>query len=285
MNRTLFAQTLINTMNQFGFDGIDIDWEYPGVQGIGDNIVQRRDTDNYLKLLQLLRKLAPNARLSLAVPVAGLQGPNGRLNDMSLWLPYFDYLTIMTYDIFGTWGQTTGPNSPLSANCSTNDNPWSIESSVKYFTSVGIPSNQILLGFPSYSYAYTVDYGLISKKCPDGSTSYAYQPKSTTTTCGNWIGVPSPNQYTYRELVTQGYLDPSNSAGFNFSTTDRSTQTRIIYNPTRKIFIETEDPTTARFKSSWAFKMGLAGVNMFDLKGDDLQSNLVNNIRRGFGLR
>ncbi|SCV68013.1 BQ2448_134 [Microbotryum intermedium] len=284
-NRTLFAQTLVNTMKQYNFDGIDIDWEFPGVQGIGDNLVQKRDSDNFLRLLQSIRKLAPSARISLAVPAGGLQGPNGPLKDMTSWLPAFDYLTIMTYDIFGTWGSTTGPNSPLSASCAPSDIPYSIESSVNHYRSLKIPANRILLGFPSYSYAYTVEHGLLPKKCPDGSTSYAYQPKSTTTTCGNWVGTPSPNQYTYRELLDKGYLAPLSSSGFNFSTIDRSTQTRLIYNPSSKVFVETEDPTTARYKGTWIKNQGLAGVNMFDLKGDDKQASLITAVRRGLGMR
>ncbi|KDE03786.1 hypothetical protein MVLG_05728 [Microbotryum lychnidis-dioicae p1A1 Lamole] len=227
-SRAVFAQTLVNTMNQYGFDGIDLDWEFPGVQGIGDNLVQKRDSDNLLRLLQTIRKLAPSARISLAVPATGLQGPNGPLNDLTSWLPSFDYLTIMTYDIFGTWSSTTGLNSPLSSSCAPSDIPYSIESAVKHYKSLKVPANRILIGFPSYSYAYTVVYGLLPQKCPDGSTSYAYQPKSTTTTCGNWIGTPTPNQYIYRKLSDQGHLTPLGSLGFNFSVVDRASQTRVI---------------------------------------------------------
>jgi chitinase len=64
---------------------IDIDWEYPGQQGEGDNVVSPNDSANFLLFLQTLRSIAGvNARLSMSVNVAGMVGPDGiTLTDLS----------------------------------------------------------------------------------------------------------------------------------------------------------------------------------------------------------
>ncbi|QRD83216.1 glycoside hydrolase superfamily [Aspergillus flavus] len=50
--RRTFANNTLKILNTYGFDGIDIDWEYPGA---GDRRGKPRDTDNYVKLLAKLR--------------------------------------------------------------------------------------------------------------------------------------------------------------------------------------------------------------------------------------
>jgi GH18 family chitinase len=75
---------------------IDIDWEYPGQQGIGDNVVSLQDSANFLLFLQTLRSVAGvDARLSMAANVAGIVGADGNyLRDLSGFAAALDYLTV-----------------------------------------------------------------------------------------------------------------------------------------------------------------------------------------------
>lgn len=86
-----------------------------GRQGAGNNIVSPSDSANYLAFLSKLRStLGASAFISAAVPAAGLTGPAGTiLSDVSRFAQYFDWVQLMSYDYYGAWSSTTGPNSPL----------------------------------------------------------------------------------------------------------------------------------------------------------------------------
>lgn len=51
-NRKQFANNAVSFMNRYGFDGIDIDWEYPGAPDRGG---KTEDTNNFVLLLQDMR--------------------------------------------------------------------------------------------------------------------------------------------------------------------------------------------------------------------------------------
>jgi chitinase len=51
--RQKFADNLVHFMSAHGFDGVDLDWEYPGAPDRGG---RKDDTDNYVALLKTLRE-------------------------------------------------------------------------------------------------------------------------------------------------------------------------------------------------------------------------------------
>ncbi|PYI16224.1 glycoside hydrolase [Aspergillus violaceofuscus CBS 115571] len=107
VNRRTFIASVISFMQIWGFDGLDIDWEYPGAPDRGGVTA---DTENYVTLLKEL-KAAFGARYGLSVTLPA-----------SYWyLRWFDlqgieantdFLNVMTYDIHGVWDSSnkfTGP--------------------------------------------------------------------------------------------------------------------------------------------------------------------------------
>ncbi|GAA5882797.1 hypothetical protein JCM16303_002462 [Sporobolomyces ruberrimus] len=280
-NRTIFAQTLLAVMNRYGFDGgISIDWEYPGTQGQGDNIVSPNDASNFLLFLQTLRNLAgPNVRLQIDVPMYGITGANGApLTDMSAWAAVLDYVNIMTYDVTGPWSGYTGPNSPLFSTCQPAGNKLSIADAVTTYVRAGFQGNHITVGAPFYSYSFYVKSPLVSTKCSDGSTTITAQYPSSGSTCGNFLG--SGPQYTYAELVQKNYF--KSQTGFR-RIRDSTSQTVVLYNPTTSVFIPTEDPISIWAKARYVFQRRLAGITVFDIAGD-YQGQLANQIRSGLNL-
>ncbi|GAA5956258.1 hypothetical protein JCM3765_005608 [Sporobolomyces pararoseus] len=280
-NRTIFAKTLLAVMNQYGFDGgISIDWEYPGQQGQGDNIVSPNDASNFLLFLQTLRNLAgPDVRLQIDVPMTGITGSNGgALTDMSAWAAVLDYLNIMTYDVTGPWSGYTGPNAPLTSTCQPPGNKLSIADSVATYQKTGFQANHITIGSPFYSYSFYVKAPLTSMACSDGTTTITAQFPSSGSTCGNFLG--NGPQYTYAELVQNNYF--KSQTGFR-RIRDKTSQTTVLYNPTTQVFIPTEDPYTTWAKARFAFQRRLAGFTVFDISGD-YQGTLANGIRTGLGL-
>ncbi|GAA6064026.1 hypothetical protein JCM10212_004258 [Sporobolomyces blumeae] len=278
-NRTIFAQTLLAVMNRYGFDGgISIDWEYPGYQGQGDNIVSPNDASNFLLFLQTLRNLAgPDVRLSIDVSMTGIVGSDGNaLTDMSAWAAVLDYVNIMTYDVTGPWSGYSGPNSPLYSTCQPPGNKISIADAVNLYVRAGFMPNHITIGSPFYSYSFLVKAPLVSQTCSDGSTSILAQYPTSGSTCGNFLG--SGPQYLYKDLVANGYF--SIGTGFR-RIRDQTSQTVVLYNPSTSVFIPTEDPVTIFWKARYVFQRRLAGISVFDVSGDTSDGALVAQIRNG----
>ncbi|KAI5481485.1 glycoside hydrolase family 18 protein [Pseudohyphozyma bogoriensis] len=268
LNRRLFASALVRLMTQYGFDGIDFDWEYPGGGGDSGNIVSPNDAANFQALLQLVRAAVPKARLSMAAQVTGINGPDGNyLSSLSVYASTLDYVTVMAYDIFGFYSQTTGPNSPLYSCLSSN--PFSVDSGVTYYQKAGFAPSQILIGFPAYAYAYSVAPPLTTRTC-SGYTSQLYQEQTTSASCGNYYG--SIAQYTYNEILLFRYTNARSGWAVTRDTASASVST---YNSARQIFIPYDDDTSGKTKASYAVSKGLAGMNMFDINGDTAQFALA----------
>ena len=89
------------------------DWEYPGRQGAGCNVVDTaNDANNLLKVFQELRaamdKKYKNKELTSAVHVRTFQTTSGYMSSVKEYAKVLDRVNIMTYDINGGWNSTTG---------------------------------------------------------------------------------------------------------------------------------------------------------------------------------
>jgi chitinase len=103
--RQTFAQSCKSIIDKFGFDGIDVDWEYPVEGGLPTNVYSPNDGANYVLLLQALR----GAIGDKLITVAGPAGPHLTKHlDMSGMASVLDFINIMTYDFRGGWSQFTG---------------------------------------------------------------------------------------------------------------------------------------------------------------------------------
>nr|KAG5697191.1 hypothetical protein BaRGS_002200 [Batillaria attramentaria] len=111
--RSRFVTSAVRFLRQHGFDGLDIDWEYPGLRGGSP-----KDRNNLVMLCKELRQAfeaeksgSKRLLLTAAVPAAKSKmdiGFNIRALDR-----YLDLWNLMTYDYHGPWAGKTGHNSPL----------------------------------------------------------------------------------------------------------------------------------------------------------------------------
>ena len=157
-NTATFVNNIKKAVSTYGVDGVDIDWEYPGVQGAGGNIVSPSDTVNFLSFLQQLRSaLGPSVLITAAVSTSPFYLPSSNsssaTNTFNSFGKVLDYITIMNYDVHDNKSPSPGSNAPLChmVLVARLRRMWCRRSDRSMYE--GFPVKKILLGVPSYGYA------------------------------------------------------------------------------------------------------------------------------------
>ena len=100
-NQRKFFKSLISFMSTYGFDGVDIDWEYPGAS---ERSGRPEDFANFPRFIANLKNAlrGTNGRdeLSITLPASYLYLQHFDLERLS---DHVDYFNIMTYDLHGAW--------------------------------------------------------------------------------------------------------------------------------------------------------------------------------------
>ena len=148
--RQTLAESILDLMDAGGFVGVDIDWEYPGVNGTG--IVSRpEDVENWYALLALLRqgldaREALHGRPYLLSVALGAGEQHLAAIDPARLASLVDQAVVMAYDLRG-FDRQTGHHAGLYPH---ENRPNTGARAVKTLVAGGFPAEKLLLGIPAY---------------------------------------------------------------------------------------------------------------------------------------
>ncbi len=254
-SRLQFAQSCVGFMKANSFDGIDIDWEFPGAA----------DTANHTALLTALRAELDTQGTADGRPyLLTIAAPAGRSHYLNLELDaiyaVLDWINLMTYDYVVATSKTTGlvaplyapPDDPSSSAAQPAEN---VDSSVGAYLAAGVPAAKVVLG------VRFVGTG--------------------------WQGVPDVNHGLFQPVTppTSGTL---NIASVDFGDLEQSylpsyprywhPQAMVpwLYNaPNSGVLISYEDAQSLGIKAGYAQSQQLGGIMIWHLNADDTQHTLV----------
>ncbi|KAG0149350.1 hypothetical protein CROQUDRAFT_39857 [Cronartium quercuum f. sp. fusiforme G11] len=277
--REKFASSIISLMKEVGFRGVDLSWLCePGVEC---NEISPEDLTNWADFLTLMRSKIPSTWVSISGYIAGLSGPPQK--DEKTRIAYqkivkaVSYVILMTYDVYGSWSETTGPVSPLSDKCNDEGNKFSFQESVKIYIALSFNPLQIIPSVPSTSHGWRLVKGdLKDKKFPNGLISYIYQnhtkeklpggPSDTKPGGLDQCGKPTnyTGTWTVQELVQTKKLtnDLTRGDGGYQRIFDTCSGTPFILNKQERILISYDDVESTILKTQFVASMGLGGIGL-----------------------
>ena len=274
-SREIFAESCIEFIRTYGFDGVDIDWEYPVEGGLASNTYRPEDGVNYTLLLRELRNQLDAAgeadgryyELSIAAP-AGYD--KVRHLECAQLGEILDFINIMTYDLRGAWDLSrTGHHAPLYANPAEPSSPdirdkYTVDWVLQEYLQQGVPASKIVMGVPMYGRAWggvnsAVDGGLFAaaSSIPPG-------------TWDDWSsGATGIDDFDASGTSNQGIVQLL--AGGDYQRFwDDVAKAPYLYSPTRHggHFISYEDVESLSLKLDYLDLHGFGGVMYWEVTGD-----------------
>ena len=258
-SRKVFIQSVMEFLDRYSLDGLDVDWEYPGMPGAG-HAFRSEDKENFTLLLKDLRKRFDSEgkkrqrKLYLTI-AAGASDEYLAHTEMGKVERYVDTVNLMTYDYYTPGEDTvTGHHAPLFAN-PADPKHVSADATVQAFEQAGVPAGKILLGIPFYGKVWgdvaDKDHGL-------------FQP-----------GVKAPGVDAAYSAIEDTML------GHGFTRYwDSSAKVPYLYSEAKREFVSYEDAESIGVKCDYVRTHGLGGV-MFWSYFNDPSGELLGAIGHG----
>jgi len=238
--RELLAQSLVDIVNDYGFDGVDMDWEYPcdDMAGIEASL---DDKPNFTLLIQLLRdKLGKGKIVSMAV--GAMQRCVDNLEIPKL-VELIDFINVMTYDMC-PWDHVSYHTSLYPSDVTKNPN---CHTAIGLYEAAGVPRNKLVLGAAFYARLYQDVDGL------DAPTA---------------TGPTFFDGSSYAKILEK-------VGGVEY---DEKAEAPYIYNAKERTFLTFDNPRSLKAKVAYVKSTGLAGIMFWEYNGDTMDSTLLKAI-------
>ncbi|WP_239993836.1 glycoside hydrolase family 18 protein [Photobacterium phosphoreum] len=262
-----YRQTFINTavalITKYDFfDGIQIDWEYPGGHGLSgkgrNQITQEREAYSLLieelrqKLDNLGRKNNRHYQLSAAISADTKILPGIDWANVSRHL---DQLYLMSFDFLGNWSQVVGHHSNLYSTPNTPNNI-SVENLVNVLIKKQVTKKKIIIGSPFYGRGWQgVDF--ISSTKLENLSSLGGLRKGSD--------IKDPGYFNYNDISKYFLKNPN--LGYRYYY-DEHAEAAVLYNQKNKEYISFEDKRSLKAKADYVKQHELGGVFGWEITSD-----------------
>ncbi len=253
-NRDIFVDDAVRFVRSYGLDGIDIDWEFPGMK----KATRESDRTNFTALIQELRIALNNAGIAdgrkyyLTIASGAFKYYLDYVEPVKL-AGLVDYFHIMTYDFYGQWNEITGHHANLYPS-ELKPTGYAVKNITELYIRTGIPREKIIIGAAFYG--------------------------------RQWNHVPDHNHGLYEKGNGIGSINYKNIKALNSGYRkfwDAKAMAPYIYNSANQTFISYEDTSSVLAKTNYAYINSLGGI-MYWEHFQDSNGELSGTIIRQAGI-
>jgi chitinase len=253
--RAEFAVSVKTILEQYQADGLDLDWEYPSIEGYPGHQFLPEDRDNFTALVQELRNvLGKHYEISFAA--GGYTDYLEHSIDWQAVMPLVNYVNIMSYDLTNGYSKTTGHHAPLYSSVNMKE---SADRAVHYLDSLNIPRGKMVIGAAFYARIWenveNVNNGL-------------FQPGTFK------------QAVDFKGMETYLHENPGYAEHW-----DSISQAPYYYNSDLKLFMTYDNPESVKLKTRYALNQKLGGIMFWELGCDKTENGLLEAISSEVALK
>ena len=241
--RALFCSECVRICDEYGLDGVDLDWEYPTYKAktylddgsIYYNGADPMDTENFTRLVRDLREALGEDKL-----ISYAANDEGRYINNRDVLEWVDYINVMTYSM---GDPPTRHNSPLFTTSRWPDQNRGGADCIEIFHRQGVPYNRMNYGIGFYGHG-TSPYS--------SSVSYA----------------------DAMEALEKGTVNGKSVANYNYRHWDDESKSVYLGDKFGKMYASYEDVESIGYRVKWLKEKGMLGAFAWELREDDKKGTL-----------
>ncbi|KAI9730799.1 MAG: hypothetical protein M1818_008079 [Claussenomyces sp. TS43310] len=256
-NRQKFISGAVSFMHTYGFDGMDIDWEYPGADDRGG---VEADTANFLLLVQELKQGLGSKGLTVTLPTSYWYLQHF---DVKAMQDHVDWFNLMSYDLHGTWDADSQFVGPYIA---PHTNLTEIDLGLGLLWRAGVDASKVVLG-QGWHEQYGRSFTLKNPSCNTPNGVCQFSGGADAGPCSGTAGILDYQEIM--DVISQHSLKPTwdKTAGVKW----------ITWNDNQ--WVSYDDDDTFSQKKSFATDRCLGGMMVWAIDQKDQSSS--NNLASG----
>lgn len=252
--RARFVTQSIEFMEKYGFEGLDLDWEYPVCWQVDCKKGFPDEKEGFTSLVrELSAAFKPKGYL-----LSSAVSPSKTVIDAGYDVPelskYFDWIAVMCYDYHGQWDKKTGHVAPLYYHPDDDIDFFNTNFTINYWIELGAPRSKLVMGMPLYGQSFQLE-----NKANNGLNARAPGPGQA----GEFTR--AAGFLAYYEIC-----DRIKNKGWTVVRDSEGRMGPYAYNGNQ--WVSFDDQDTLKRKSHFIRKLGLGGGMIWALDLDDFKN-------------
>ncbi|XP_066245992.1 probable chitinase 10 [Euwallacea similis] len=248
--RAKFVASALKFVQINGFDGLDLDWEYPARRDSGNSA----DKANFAALVKELYQAFSPRGLLVTAAVSATSSSVDVSYDVPILSKYLDFINVMLYDFHGNWNSAAYHNAPLYSTtklAGTIYADYNVNASIQGWIARGASPSKLALGIPFYGRTMTL---ASSRATAPGSPISAVEVPA-----GPYTG--TPGFWGYNEIV-----EKFNAGGW---TCKWDEEQQVPYAYSGSTWLSFENEQSIALKVAYAQNNGLGAVMLWSIETED----------------